>query len=293
VTVDGGRPQPVALVAHAAEAGLSRLGGHGRALIGPAVEAVRGRRWGRLWLGPALAVVVAVLALAFRTRTGHAFLMAYAITRPGDPLGTVLLKLPLSMFAPAALLPFWFAVFQVGIVYSVAQALVGATRTVLVAVAGHLVATLFDGVWLWLGSPVGVPPGYRSFGDAGPSVAVVALLAYLAVVRRVGWLALAVGTYDLVELAVFNGLSQRDHLLGAATGALAALGTVLLVRRGPVGWPATRSHRPRLRGLPGETRDGGTRPDGRARLADRPVRGAADPPARGGVPDARLAQRGR
>src|SRR5437764_650465 len=123
---------------------LSGLGGQAWALVGPVAAAVRGRQWQRLWLGPGLAVAVAVLALAFRTRPGHAFLVAYAITEPGDPLGTVLLKLPLSMFAPAALLPFWFAVLQVGVVYSVAQALVGTARTVLVAVTGHLVATRVD-----------------------------------------------------------------------------------------------------------------------------------------------------
>src|SRR5881275_2315551 len=158
---------------------LSGLGGQAWALVGP--------------------VAVAVLALAIRTRPGHAFLVAYAITEPGDPLGTVLLKLPLSMFAPAALLPFWFAVLQVGVVYSVAQALVGTTRTILVAVTGHLVATLVDAGWVSLGPPVGVPSRYLSFGSAGPSVAVVTLLAYLAVVRRAGWLALAIAAYDVAE----------------------------------------------------------------------------------------------
>src|SRR5207248_2937600 len=86
-----------------------------------------------------------------------------------------------------------------------AWALVGTARTVLVAVTGHLVATLVDAGWVRLGPPVGVPLRYLSFGSAGPSVAVVALLAYLAVVRRVAWLAVAIGVYDVAELVVFNG----------------------------------------------------------------------------------------
>jgi hypothetical protein len=60
-------------------------------------------------------------------------------------------------------------------------------------------------------------------------VAVVALTAYIAVAQRMVWLALAVITYQAFELGVFNSLSQREHLLGALTGALAGLGARLVV----------------------------------------------------------------
>jgi hypothetical protein len=203
--------------------GLVRLSMAGAfALVAPVIEAVGRRRWTRLWLGPSAAVVVAGLALAFRTAAGHAFLLTYAITRPGDAPQAILVKLPLSMFAPAARLPFWFALLQVGMVFSISQTLVGVRRTLLVAFGAHALATAADPLWIWLGPPVGVPPRYRSFGDAGPSVAVVALLAYLAVWCGVLWLAAAIACYDATELVIFDGLSQRGHLAGTIIGVASA-----------------------------------------------------------------------
>jgi hypothetical protein len=185
------------------------------------VDAIRRRRLRSLWMGPAAAVVVVGLALAFRTRSGHGVVVAYAITRPGDPLYLTLGKLPLSMFAPAALLPFWFAIAQVAVVYSLAQALVGVRATMLVALSGHALATVTAYLWILTGPPIGVGHRYDHFPDAGPSVAVVSLLAYIAVSRRVSWLAIGMITYHAIEVGVFNGLSQREHLIGTVTGALA------------------------------------------------------------------------
>ena len=65
----------------------------------------------------------------------------------------------------------------------------------------------------------------------GPSVAVVSLLAYIAVSRRVSWLAVVMITYHAIEVGVFNGLSQREHLIGTVTGALAGVATRCVARR--------------------------------------------------------------
>jgi hypothetical protein len=173
-----------------------------------------------------------VLALAFRTDAGHAFINAYAVTRPADDWLTSVVKMPLSMFAPAALLPFWFAMVQVGVVYGLAQALLGWRRTIAVAVAGHTAATFSAHLWILIGRPFGVGHRFDHFGDAGPSVAVVALIAYIAVVRGAGWLALTLVTYHAVEIAVFNGLSQREHLLGAMVGAGCGAAAVAVATRG-------------------------------------------------------------
>jgi hypothetical protein len=197
------------------------LGQLGR-LLWPAIDAVRRRDWRRLWLGPVAALLVACLAVAFRTRGGHAFLLAYAITQPHDRLATTLAKLPLSMFAPAALLPFWFALLQVGVVYSVAQSLVGVRRTVFIAFAGHALATFSAHLWIVLGRPFGVGHGYEHFRDAGPSVAVIAVIAYVVVAHRATWLAIAMIAYHVTEIGIFNGLSQREHLIGTLTGVVAA-----------------------------------------------------------------------
>jgi hypothetical protein len=208
-----------------ARRGLNRLFGEFAELLMPAVEAVRRRCLRCLWLGPAAALIVGCLALAFRTPRGHSFLLAYAITRPGDPLATTVVKLPLSMFAPAALLPFWFAVAQVGVVYSVAQSLIGARRTILTALAGHVLGTFSAHLWIVLGRPLGVGHGYDHFGDAGPSVAVVAVIAYIAVAHRVSWLVIGMIAYHATEVGLFNGLSQREHLIGTLSGVLAAIVT--------------------------------------------------------------------
>jgi hypothetical protein len=225
--------------------GLAWLGRQFVVLFGPALGAVRRRRLRDLWLGSAAATLVTILALAFRTPSGHAFLTAYAITRPGDPLYITLVKLPLSMFAPAALLPFWFAVMQVFVVYALVQALVGVRRTLLVAVTGHAVATMSTHMWILLGPPIGIGHGFDHFGDAGPSVAVISLLAYAVVACRASWLAIGLIAYHAIEIGIFNGVAQREHLIGTLTGALlAAAGRLALRRRtrpaggGPPAWTA-------------------------------------------------------
>jgi hypothetical protein len=191
-------------------------------VFGPAVEAVRLRQWHRFWLGAAASLIVVVLGCAFRTRWGHTFIENYAITRPGNGWGTVALRLPLSMFAPAALLPFWFAIVQVAVVYGLAQTMLGWRRTIVVAVVGHALATCSAHLWILLGRPLGVGHRYDAFGDAGPSVAVVTVIAYIAVVRGASWLVGVLVAYDTIEIALFNGLSQREHLLGAVAGAVCA-----------------------------------------------------------------------
>jgi hypothetical protein len=204
-------------------------------LVEPVIDAVRRRQWRRFSLGTAATLLVAALSLGFRTRWGHHFIETYAITRPADGWLTVMVKLPLSMFAPAALLPFWFAMVQVFVVYGLAQAALGWRRTLLVAAAGHVAATLSAHLWILAGRPLGVGHRYDHFGDAGPSVAVVALIACVAVARRATWLAVVLVGYHAAEIAVFNGLSQREHLIGAAVGA----GSAACVRLAPW-WRASR-----------------------------------------------------
>ena len=191
-------------------------------LFGPAAAALRQGRYGRLWLGPVAALLVAGAAVAARTGSGHAVITRYAITHPDDPLPATLLRLPLSVVAPAALLPYWFAVGQVLIVCSLAQSLLGTLRTVAVAAAGHGLATLSAPLWIAAGPPVGLAADDARLADAGPSAAVVALLAYAAVRHRIGWLAAALVTYHSVEVVTVGGLAPREHLVATLTGVAAA-----------------------------------------------------------------------
>ncbi|HEX6498875.1 MAG TPA: hypothetical protein VF054_07555 [Micromonosporaceae bacterium] len=191
-------------------------------LLGPFGRALRRRRWSQLWLGAAGAALVVLFALLARTRSGEVVVRHIAVVEDYLPLPVLLARLPLSIFAPASLLPFWFAVLQVGVVFAAAQAALGTRRTVLVSFAGHAAATLSVRLWIWLGTPVGLSRWYLHYPDAGPSAAVLALLAYLAVSRRVTWLALVLVGYQVVESATLHGATQREHLVGVLVGALLA-----------------------------------------------------------------------
>jgi len=190
-------------------------------------RAARPRHWRLWWLGPAGGLLVAVLALAFRTREGRRVVAALAVTHARDPLPVLVVRLPLSVFAPAELLPFAFAVVQVTLVFAAAQVLLGWRRTLAVALAGHALATLSARAWVWLGEPLGVAHRHLDSPDAGPSVAVLALAGYVMVATRAGWLAALLSAYHLGETLLLHGLAQREHLVGVLVGIL--LG-VLLVR---------------------------------------------------------------
>jgi hypothetical protein len=53
-------------------------------------------------------------------------------------------------------------------------------------------------------------------------VGVVTVIAYIAGFRRASWLVGLLVAYDVIEILVFNGLSQREHLVGVTVGALLA-----------------------------------------------------------------------
>jgi hypothetical protein len=116
------------------------------------------------------------------------------------------------------------------------------------------------------GPPLGVGHRYDRFGDAGPSVAVVTVIAYFAVHRGAHWLAGLLIGYDVVEISIFNGLSQREHLLGVVFGTAAAGVARLVARRGRGHGPPV----PRPRPAPA---DPSARPARRSRASGRRGRG--------------------
>jgi hypothetical protein len=205
-------------------------------LIASVRDAVRRRQWQRFWLGPAAAIAIASLAATARTRPGYGWVQHVAIVRAEQPWHLWLARLPLSVFAPAALLPFWAAMLEVLVTFAIAQVLLGWRRTLIVAFWGHAMATVSTRFWVWLGTPVGVAPHYLQMPDAGPSAAVLALVAYIAVEFRLIWLAIAWVLYEAIETVTINGLTQREHLVGVVAGAVAALV-----------WRASRGTRPTSR----------------------------------------------
>ncbi|HKT02125.1 MAG TPA: hypothetical protein VJT31_21565, partial [Rugosimonospora sp.] len=182
-------------------------------LLGQPWQALRHGQLSRCWLGPAGAAAVLVLSLVARTAPGHAFLQRWAIMRGSDPWWVTLEKVPLSVFAPAHLLPFGFAMLQVCVVLGGAQALVGVRRTLAVAVAGHVLGSFSLRAWVWLEPPVGLPHHFLHLPDAGPSVAVLAVAVFLVVRLRVLWLAALLLAYHVAEWFVIAGIAQREHLV--------------------------------------------------------------------------------
>jgi hypothetical protein len=210
----------------------------GRRLRSDAVEllwqpwhAVRTGQLSRFWLGPAAAAAVLILAELARTGAGQPLLQRWAIMRGDQPWWLTLQKVPLSLFAPAHLLPCGFAMLQVFVVFGGAQVLIGVRRTMGVAVAAHLLGSLSPRLWVWIAPPLGLPARYLHLPDAGPSVAALGIIVFLVIRMRVLWLAALLVTYHLAEWFIITGLAQREHLVGAATGALIALGAALIGRR--------------------------------------------------------------
>src|SRR5256714_7315201 len=194
------------------------------ALLAPPWRAVRTGRLERFWLGPAAAAAVLVLSELARSGSGQAFLRRWAIMHGDEPWWLTLQKVPLSLFAPAYLLPCGFAVLQVFVVFGGAQVLIGVRRTLGVAVPAHLLASLSPRLWVWLAPPMGLPARYLHLPDAGPSVAALAVAVFLVVRLRILWLAALLATFHLAAWVAITGLAQREHLLAVATGAVIALG---------------------------------------------------------------------
>jgi hypothetical protein len=191
-------------------------------LFAEPLAAVRAGAWSRFWFGPVSAALVLALALAFRTPAGHRLVGDWAIMRADDPLLDTLRRVPLSLFAPAHLLPFWTSMIQVCVVFGGCQVLLGWRRTLGLGLLGHVVGTLSARLWVLVGPPTGLAAHWSSFADAGPSVAAMTLGAYLLVHRRVPWLAAFLILFHVSELVTVNGLSQREHLVGVTVGAAAA-----------------------------------------------------------------------
>jgi hypothetical protein len=155
------------------------------ALLREPWRAVRAGQLERFWLGPAAAAAVLVLSELARTASGQAFLRRWAIMHGDEPWWLTLQKVPLSLFAPAYLLPCGFAMLQVFVVFGGAQVLIGVRRTLGVAVAAHLLGSLSPRLWVWLAPPLGLPARYLHLPDAGPSVAALAVAVFLVVRLRI------------------------------------------------------------------------------------------------------------
>lgn len=173
---------------------------------------------------------------------GYGVVQSLGAVRAGDPLGAALLRTPLSLFVPAPDLPVWGALFQVLLVFGVAEICLGRRRTPLIAYAATLAGTLYARIGVALGPDgfLGLPSSDTQVVDTGPSAAVVGLAVYVCHTYRAWCTGALVIAAMAAEVAVKDNLAGKEHLAAiAAVLVLCALSA----------WGDRRRHRRRCQGL--------------------------------------------
>jgi len=168
---------------------------------------------------------VAVFALLQHTGPGWWLVEHVAAVYQALPVWLILLRLPLSMFAPAPDLPAWGAVAQVLVVFGVAEIQLGRWRTLLVAMCTNALTTLSARLMWWAGTALGVgTPQIDAYElDTGPSTVVVALSVYVLLRCRAYTLLAATVLAMALESAVLPDLAGREHLVAVGLGTAAFL----------------------------------------------------------------------
>jgi hypothetical protein len=139
------------------------------------------------------------------------------------PLGTELVRLPMSLFLPTPLLPLWGAVLQLVVVLGISELLFGRLVTVVVAAIGHVGSTLVARVILDSihGSLFGLSPALVHMLDTGPSAAVTAVGAYLLLAARMYRCTLLLVISLLAAALAIRGIDGVEHMVALACGLLA------------------------------------------------------------------------
>jgi hypothetical protein len=174
--------------------------------------------------------------------TGINFVNAVAGVHQGEPLWEVLVQLPLSMFAPAPMLPAWGAMLQVFIAFGISECWLGWKRMLAVAILTSAVTSMAARAMVAISThlSIGTPEIDNWQLDTGPSVGVVALLIYLALRLRTYWIVALTAVSMGGEAALLPNLAGREHLVAISLGVI----TYFLLE---VWWPAWKRRRARSR----------------------------------------------
>ena len=194
-----------------------------KALVLPLRAAWRARGLAAFPVALGSTALVGAFALLQHTTAGWWLVSHIAGVYQALPLWEILVRLPLSAFAPAPDLPAWGALLQVLLVFALAEIHLGAGRTVVTAVCVNALTTLSARVMVLIGFQyfVGTPQVDAYVLDTGPSAVVVALCVYVALHVRT-YLLMAVTCAALLgEVGVLPNLAGREHLVAIALGVLA------------------------------------------------------------------------
>jgi len=245
-----------------------RLRVEAAAVFGPPWLALRARGPAAFPLALGCAGLVALFGVIQHTGPGWWFVEHTADVFQALPLGVILLRLPLSMFAPAPDLPAWGAALQVLVVFGVCEIRLGRARTLITALCVNSLTTLAAWIMIVVGLHLGLgTPQIDAYElDTGPSTVVVALSVYAALLCRAYLLLGATVASMATEAVVLPNLAGREHLVAIGLGALAfAVGERIR--------PAGAARVPESRGTPGpaDLRRGGAGPGTRRRNTGRGI----------------------
>lgn len=203
------------------------------------VREVRGKK---LMAIPATLVCVATIGVLWILELirpqGLAFVLDVAGVRQGEPIWKLLPQLPLSLFAPAPDLPAWGAMTQVLIAFGIAECWLGWKRMIAIAMITSAVTSMAARVMVYASNwlHIGTPQIDNFQVDTGPSVAVVALLIYLALRLRTYWVVALTAVSMGGEAAILPNLAGREHLVAISLG----IATYFLLDKW---WPAWKRRR--------------------------------------------------
>ncbi|HEV3172464.1 MAG TPA: hypothetical protein VGZ32_19115 [Actinocrinis sp.] len=192
-------------------------------VFGPPWEALRTRKLAAFPLALICAATVALFGLIQHTGPGLWLVQHVAGVYLALPLGLLLLRLPLSMFAPAPDLPAWGATTQVLVVFGICEIGLGRARTLITALCVNGLTTLAAWIMIVIGShlALGTPQIDAYELDTGPSTVVVALSVYVALRYRAYVLLCLTAAAMATEALVLPNLAGREHLVALALGTLA------------------------------------------------------------------------
>lgn len=169
--------------------------------------------------------LIGVFALIQHTTAGWWVVEHVAGVYQALPLPLILLRLPLSMLAPAPDLPAWGAMLQVLVVFALSEAHLGRARTLITAVCVNGLTTVSARVMVIVGLhlAIGTPQVDQYELDTGPSTVVVALSIYVALKCR-AYLVLAITAVAMGgEAIALPNLAGREHLVALGLGVAAYL----------------------------------------------------------------------
>ena len=141
------------------------------------------------------------------------------------PLGTEILRLPMSLFIPTPLLPVWGAAAQLVLVLGIGEMLIGRWVTIVVAAIGHVASTLIARVIIDSihGNLLGLSPTLAHMLDTGPSAAATAAGAFLLLALGLKRCAVLLTVSLLVAAFFIPGIDGVEHMIALACGFLAAV----------------------------------------------------------------------